>query len=512
MTVQVAPSLAAAMTDGLNYLQHYPYECTEQIVSKFLPNLLTVRALQAAHIDDPALQANLDAQVNVALQRLYSRQLPDGGWPWWEGSRSDTLVTAYVVQALLEAQTSGYAVSEDVLNEGVDYLQSKLSQVDRLSGRDKYNRQAFLVYVLARAGEPNNQQMNSLYERRSSLDQYAQGFLAQALQLSDAQDPRLETFTSDFISHAILSATGANWEEAERDYWNWNTDTRTTAIVLDTMVKLDPTNPLVANAVRWLMAHRTNGRWASTQETAWTLMALTDFMVASGELDAAYDYEVAFNGDLRMQGTASTDTLRETQQLQVDISELFSDELNRIAFGRTDGPGNLYYTTHLEAYLPVEQVRPLDRGLILSRSYFDPDDRSTPITQIEQGETFLARLTVVVPHTLHYVVIEDFLPAGLEAVDQSLATSQQIGAPERFTWEEAQERGWGWWVFDHVELRDEKVVLSASVLPAGTYEYVYLVRAAFPGTYQVIPPTGQEFYFPEVYGRGAGSIFTVMPR
>jgi hypothetical protein len=31
------------------------------------------------------------------------------------------------------------------------------------------------------------------------------------------------------------------------------------------------------------------------------------------------------------------------------------------------------------------------------------------------------------------------------------------------------------------------------------------------GVFQVIPPTAQEFYFPEVYGRGDGSIFTVKP-
>lgn len=510
VTVQVAPSLAAAMTDGLDYLAHYEFECTEQIVSKFLPNVLTVRALTAAGIDDPALKADLDAQVNVALQRLYSRRLPDGGWSWWSGHRSDTLVTAYVVLALLEAQESGYPVSENVLARAVTYLQNQLSRVDGLSGRAKENRQAFLVYVLARADAPNNQRMNTLYDRRASLDLYAQGFLAQALQLTDAEDPRLSVLAGDFISHATLSASGAHWEEGQRDHWNWNSDTRTTAIVLDTMVKLQPNSPIVANAVRWLMAHRTDGRWAGTQETAWTLMALTDFMVASGELAADYDYEVAFNGELRLQGTAGAGTLRETQQLQIDISELFPDQLNRLAIGRADGPGNLYYTTHLQAYLPVEQVRPLNRGIIISRSYFDPADRQTPITQIEQGATFLARLTVVVPASLHYVVVEDFLPAGLEAVDQSLQTSQQVGAPELFTWEEAQARGWGWWAFNHVELRDEKVVLSADYLPAGTYEYVYLVRAAFPGQYQVIPPTAQEFYFPEVYGRGAGSIFTVL--
>lgn len=512
VTVQVAPSLASAMTDGLDYLEHFEYECTEQIVSKFLPNLLTVRALEAAGIDDPALSANLDDQVNIALQRLYSRQRSDGGWPWWDGPKSNTLVSAYVVLALIESSESGYPVSPGVLADGVSYLRSNLNEMDGLNGRYKENRQAFLLYVLARAGEPSNRHMNDLYERRASLDFYAQAFLAQALYYTDEADPRLSVFASDFVSHAFISATGTSWEETERDYWNWNTDTRTTAIVLDTMTKLEPNNPLVANAARWLMAHRVNGRWHGTQETAWTLMALTDFMVASGELEADYRYEVTLNDESQITGVADADTLRDVVELQLDITDLMTEELNRLAFGRSEGPGNLYYTTHMELYLPVEEVKPLDRGFVLSRSYFDADDRETPITEIEQGETFLARLTIVVPKTQHYVLIEDFLPAGLEAVDQSLNISQQVGAPERFDWDEYREKGWGWWYFDHIELRDEKVVISADELPAGTYEYVYLVRAAMPGEYNTIPPTAQEFYFPEVYGRGAGSLFTVLPR
>ena len=48
-------------------------------------------------------------------------------------------------------------------------------------------------------------------------------------------------------------------------------------------------------------------------------------------------------------------------------------------------------------------------------------------------------------------------------------------------------------------------------LPAGTYVYTYLVRASTIGVFQTMPPTAQEFYFPEVYGRGAGSLFTVTP-
>jgi len=72
-------------------------------------------------------------------------------------------------------------------------------------------------------------------------------------------------------------------------------------------------------------------------------------------------------------------------------------------------------------------------------------------------------------------------------------------------------RGWGWWYFEYTQLRDEKVLLSASHLPAGTYIYTYLARASTPGAFNVIPSTAQEFYFPEVYGRGAGSVFEIRP-
>jgi len=125
----------------------------------------------------------------------------------------------------------------------------------------------------------------------------------------------------------------------------------------------------------------------------------------------------------------------------------------------------------------------------------------------------LVKLTIVAPHSLHYVVIKDPLPAGLEAIDQSLKTSQQAIEPDpvNFRWDEYAYSGWGWWVFDHIELRDERVVLSAESLPAGTYTYSYLVRAGSAGVFRVIPPTAQEFYFPEVYGRGDGMLFTITP-
>ena len=131
---------------------------------------------------------------------------------------------------------------------------------------------------------------------------------------------------------------------------------------------------------------------------------------------------------------------------------------------------------------------------------------------IPLSDLLLARVTVVAPYALHYVMIDDPLPAGLEAVDQSLSTSpQSVEVPQEYSSNDAFWRGWGWWYFSNIQRRDEKVLLSASSLPAGTYIYTYLVRASTAGSFNVIPTTAQEFYFPEVYGRGAGSTFVVEP-
>jgi uncharacterized protein YfaS (alpha-2-macroglobulin family) len=518
LTIKISPSLAAGMTDGLDYLEQFPYACIEQTVSRFLPNVISTRALKAAGLSDPTLEASLHTNVNKALQRLANSQNPDGGWGWWPSisQRSDVQTSAYVMLGLIEAKEAGYTVDEEMFEFGIGFLRGQERSIDRLMESYRLNRQAFILYVLARAERPHVSASVQLYEQRQNMSLFARAFLARTFYIIDKQDPRLQTLLSDFASRAITSASGTHWEEDSRDRFNWSTDTRTTAIVLSTLSLIDANNPLNANAVRWLMSHRTNGHWRGTQETAWSLMALTNWMVASGELQADYQYGVAFNEERLGGGFGNPKTLRQTHSLQVDVADMLSDQVNRLAIARDDGPGNLYYTAHLNVALPVAEVPALEQGIIVSRSYYRLDDSQAsfsdtePITQAKQGDLLLVRLTLVAPSTLHYVMIEDALPAGLEAVDQSLEISpQNLQIPTTYGWEDVFRRGWGWWYFEHTQLRDEVVLLSASYLPAGTYVYTYVARASTVGTFNVIPPIAQEFYFPEVYGRGEGSQFVV---
>jgi hypothetical protein len=508
VNVEISPSLAASMVGGLTYLEDFEYLCMEQTVSRFLPNVAAARALELAGQPSFELRANLDKQVSAALQRIYAKQLADGGWSWWDDQDSDAQVTAYVLLGLIEARQAGYIIDNNTYNRAVQFLRANLPSLEENDAAWQYNRQAFMTYVLARAEKFPSSTAQFLYDNRAHLSEYGKAYLAQALFLEEAKNSRVKTLMSDLTSAAVLSAAGAHWEEEETDYWNWNTDLRATAIVLDAFVRIEPDSVLTVDGVRWLMAHRNPEGWGSTQETAWTLLALTDWLTVSKEFESNYAFAVGVNGQSLRQGQVTPDNL--TTPVIVPITnEQLNQQVNYLVIARGAGTGNMYYTAYLNAELPVESIASLDRGIIVSRQYFTLDDPKTPITQIERGDLARVRVTIVAPSALHYVVVNDPLPAGLEAVDSSLLTDVQV--PASYTVTDFARRGWGWWYFTHVELRDEKVVLSADYLPAGTYVFTYLARAGTAGTFNVIPTTAWEFYFPDVYGRGEGSVFVVKP-
>jgi uncharacterized protein YfaS (alpha-2-macroglobulin family) len=523
LSVRLDPSLAAAMRNGLDYLEHFEYECTEQTVSRFLPNVLTYRALRDLGLTDPELETKLPALVEEGLSRLYLQQHGDGGWGWWYDDESNPYLTSYVVFALVKAREAGFEVRGGVIRRGLDFLNGQLLPTNRLNATRAANRQAWILYVMAEAGETGRvrEWTDNLYESREKLSHYSRAYLAMTLDLLRPGDDRIQTLLADLNNDAILSATGAHWEESFYDWWAMNTDTRSTAIILDALTKLDPDNALAPNVVRWLMVARQDGIWETTQETAWALIALTDWMVLTGELEGQYAYGVSLNGAVLADGQVTPENVDQSIELRVDVADMLSDVANYLTVSRGDGPGRLYYTAHLKVYLPVEEIEPLNRGVVIQRQYTRADcvpteEKACPaVGEAQVGEVIQARLTIIAPHDLYYVVVEDMLPAGAEAIDTSLDTTSLLERDP--TLQRSADRGdfwygpyWWWWNwYSRSELRDEKVVLFADYLPAGTYEYTYTFRAILPGEYQVIPTFANEFYFPEVFGRGDGELFVI---
>jgi len=519
LQIRVDRSLSSSATAALKTLKIYPYYCIEQTVSRFLPDAVMYHAQKALGLTDKALEADLYSTLETALQRIYKDQHVDGGWGWFINDNSDQLVSAYTVLGMAEAQAAGWHIDAGVLAKAIEGLRRSLKDVNDKTPTWDLNRQAFILYVLARASQEDvtgNARVQhydisrsvKLFDQRDRMNLDARAFLAMTFAIIEPTSGYHTAPLMDTIKKAAkYSLTGRHWEESFMDGWNWTTDTRSTAIVLKALIATEPTSPLIPDTVRWLMTARKFDAWETTQETAWSVMALTVWMQQSGDLTPDYTFSIGLNDQLLTSGEKATPAnVRDAYDLKVSVANLLNNQINKLAIQRSAGAGTLYYSAQLKTYLPVEQVKAVSRGLIIERAYsLEQDKAHKPITSAHVGDQIRVTLTIVVPESLNYVAIEDPIPAGTQAINTSLQTAQRLDLNKPLQY------GWGYWVFTHTELRDDRTVLYAPYLPKGTYQFIYQVRAGAPGAYHVMPANGHAFYMPEVFGRSNGLLFKLLP-
>jgi hypothetical protein len=171
-------------------------------------------------------------------------------------------------------------------------------------------------------------------------------------------------------------------------------------------------------------------------------------------------------------------------------------------------------------------VRPDDAGIAVERWYERLED-GKPVTSVAEGDLVRVWLRISVPSERNFVILDDALPAGLEAVDLSLRTvggvpgpgavdsaavePSETGGPGEFGWAYGSwDSGW-WTPFDHREIRDDRVVFFATALWKGSYTATYVARATTPGTFVRPPAHAEEMYNPAVYGRSDGGVFEIRP-
>ncbi|MCP4360504.1 MAG: hypothetical protein GY796_21050 [Chloroflexi bacterium] len=514
----LSPSLAAALLDSLvvqNNLE-IPAVCASSVADRLLPNVAVASLINRLDVPEVESQygAELDVVITTSISQLQEMVKADGGWGWCYSAESQPWLTAYVLLGLTKARQIGYKVPESLLENGGDYLVAQLEQPASFRQPSDANQQAFFLYVLAEMGADVNGELDNMFnEARGLLDPYAKALLLMGYRITDGDANNVQALISDLNDSAVLSATGAHWEDASTDFGNLSSDIRGTAMIIDALTLHEPDNLLAAPAVRWLMAARTAAHWPTMHETAWSIFALTEWLAETGELDANYDYGLQVNLQPTADGRFTPDNITESRPVAVPVPGLAQTDPNYFEFRRGEGDGRLYYTMHLNTAIDASQVAASNQGIRVERAYYDaacdPEiETCDPISQIEAGQQVRVVVTVNTENDLLYTVIEDPIPSGAEAVDPNLDTTPSEGGsgPVPFDYKPGY---WGWWYFNRVEFRDDKVVFLADFLPAGTYQYTYFLDTVIPGEYQVMPTFAKQEYFPEVNGRADGLLFTI---
>jgi uncharacterized protein YfaS (alpha-2-macroglobulin family) len=527
LTLTTAPTLAGSIAQGLEYLMTFPYGCVEQTTSSLLPNavikqVLSLPALSNTLVDEKELKKNVEAGVAA----LYKYQQANGSWGVWQTSEPNPYLTAYVIYTLNEVQKAGYTVDENVISRGRNYLMSYINNnaiikpadtanaYDKSMFRRQVNLRAYIVFVLAETGKGDVALANNLYDFRQELNLFSKAYLAMAYKTL-GETEKAGTLKDEILTRAKETPRGVHFEESESLYIYFDTNGRTTALVLQMLARVDSENPYIPKILRHMLMEKKDGRYQSTQETAVTLIAMVDYLKFSKELEPSYNAIVTVGGAEKLNKSYTEKNVGDRDVVETALTELLPDNQdNEITFAR-NGVGTLYYDMNLKYYLPTEQIKPRDEGILVTQEYFRTTDKKmeTPVTSAPAGENLKGRMTVIVPEDRYYVMLEDYLPAGLEGVDFSLKTSQMglqdMGEP-------MGKGGYGKgyyeyspWAFNYSEVRDDRMMFFADYLPKGVYEVDYFVRATTPGTYHDLPALAQELYFPEVFGRSQGKLFEV---
>jgi hypothetical protein len=523
LQVELSPSLTAALLNALPVLEHFEYECTEQTLARFLPNLQVYQMLQAFDISAPEVEARLERTLQPGLLKLLARQNDDGGWGWWSGEASSPYITAYALFGLVQAQQAGSSIPPEALQRSIDYLNSVRLNPAEVSAPYELDRLAMVHFALAQADAPDASGALGLFALRDQLSPWAKALLALALEQAVPGNPEAKTLLSELGTAAQRSATGAFWSDDSPRWQNLNSPVSTTGMVVYAIAQRDPASALLPDALRFLMSNRkAGGAWGSTFDSTWVLLAAAQYIQGTGELGADFTYAVNLNGQPLASGQAGGAGLLTPVSAGVPASSLYPNNPNALSIERSAGSGRLYYTALLDVSFPAEQVEPLNRGLSLTRQYFlrsaCTSGECEPIATAPVGSPLTVRLALTVPRDAYYVVVEDFIPAGSEILDTSLKTSQlgdpfiDEGEPEPlYDVRNPFGRGWGWWFFQQPLIFDDHIAWAASYLPAGTYELTYTLTALQSGEFRVLPGRAYQFYFPEVQGSTAGEIFTVTP-
>lgn len=520
LEVTMSPSLASVLLESLPYLIEYPYGCTEQTMSRFLPAVVVAKSLKEMGIslEDIAKRrsalenrdalardrsvapvytsAQLERVVDAGLKRLESMQNTDGGWGWWSNDRSAVHLTSYVVFGLAMAKEAGVEVPEAMIFGGVAFLEREVKEETEL------NLRATAAVALAKAGRKPTKLLEWIFPRRDDLTVYTKAQLALALKWSgrDADAATMIRNLGDFVKEDAENGTcrwpnGSNW-------WYWYSDEiETNAFMLMALSEIDAESKYKEPLAKWLVANRTGNRWNSTRDTAYAVLGLVKFMKTTGELDPNFDATLSYAG-------------RQIANVHVDRDNMFAFE-NRF-YVRGDavlsgefplvcdkrGKGSLYVTSRFTVYSLEDKITAAGHEIEVGRKYFllTPyeeeevrGDKKVKVlkhkkelladnARVQAGQEIEVELTMKVANNYEYIMIEDPKVSGFEPV--ALKSGGQ----------------WEGGLCSNMELRDERVVFFVTWLQEGSHTLSYRVRAEVPGTLAGMPTRAVAMYAPRLGG------------
>ncbi|HTZ16981.1 MAG TPA: alpha-2-macroglobulin family protein, partial [Dissulfurispiraceae bacterium] len=506
------------LSQGIKYLLAYPYGCVEQTSSRVIP-LAALRGLIKDGFIPEITVDDTEKFLRPGIERLLSMQVGSGGYAYWPGQReASQWGTVYAVTALTRARMAGVDVPQARLESALAYLVKIVKEGDKRAS----NENAFALYLLALNGKLDKGLFTDVYKNFDKMSRQGGLLVMLAAQASGH-------LSADEISARTRALLGKTSSGDYDDYYAVYREPAIALMAANSILKDDALSGKLAKGL--LDGVNSEGRWGSTSDTGWALLALGEYF--RGKAFSTKPVEVTieqpgrapekttvspsspFTRKLDSTAFLSSSTVKVSASQGTDIAYSLSTTLPRVDWAGKGASNGLKVAKRIEN---------IEGG---------------PVIRV--GDIVKVTVAVQSQGPNNYIAVDDPLPAGFVAINTAIKTEEQVSRKRSVDSDgdesgegdevgevsEGQEEGnpavssdqdfdvWGnAYPFypNHFELRDDRVLAFRDRIWGGVYEYSYYARAVCEGEFVMPQTKAQLMYKPDVVGYTPMSTVTIKPR
>jgi hypothetical protein len=377
----------------MDYLLDYPYGCSEQITSAAFPQLWIGELTS----NDKTITQTASANITEAISKLISRQMINGGIALWPGSsQPDNWVTSYAGHFMTEAERKGYSIPAGFRQKWISF-QKKSAQEWHFDSRYKQtaNDQAYRLFSLALAGQPDKGAMNRLRETLG-IPQLSRWLLAAAFVTTGRPE----------VAAGLLDVRNINTETEFSDYY-YGSEMRDKAIILYTLTLLKNEEQALP-LLKTICDNFNNEYWYSTQSIAWGLFAYMKWTeLIPGDKNSPSTFNMVFNG------SKSDQKILSKQVWSKDLRQN-NDNNSLVIENNSDKP--LYVTLTRKGIPMVSNATREEKGLSMKIDYLDMALKPADQKNLKQGSDFImvVKITNNTFSMIDNIALTEMVPSGWE--------------------------------------------------------------------------------------------------
>ncbi len=475
--IRIQPGLAATLMSALPSLVDYPYGCTEQTMSRFMPALVVEQFLLSQGITDDNLKAKIAEVSTQSLARLKLFQHGDGGWGWWEYDESDPRMTAIVLEGLARVQATGLPFNKNLVEGGLRWANNYLKNARPSKFASGDYRLLRAVLALA----PTD-------DLRKLLESVRPHDVGDAIEILGALDSGNAPALAERCDQAITRSLGEDGTFKSSNYrWGLEWESR----ALDVLLRRNPQDPRAEKLVAGLTQKRRGLSWVNTYDTSQALIGIVAYLRAHPESFEPNEVMVKLNGAERRKLTLEPKAVRAGEEIvTIPIAELKSgpNEFEIVA----SRPTGLYgYRVEQTPYVQTIGKLLTEFPITIERNFHgvtterQENNRlalvasKTPKTEFKTGEILRCRVSLKnTGPAWRYVLVEIPTPSNLRVAER-----------EEF-------ETWSYW-FTGLQILDDRVGVLIDTLANNEQVIEINYRAESPGVASALPVTIYPMYQPD---------------